>query len=75
MSKKSVAGCKCIDDVQSQLKDMGATLVRHFQMDFKAGKSTMSPPSLEVRKLEGAKGKRLPTIICDHCPFCGKKYP
>ncbi len=51
VKKPKPVGCKCIDDVQAQLKERGLALVRHFQFDFRSGKSMMSPPCLDVKKI------------------------
>lgn len=68
--------CNCIESVNEQLDQLrGAVVHRELLMNFKTGKSRMSPPLLVVRKSDSKnKSKRLPTVFCTFCPFCGRKY-
>lgn len=73
--KTTVKPCKCLDQVNSQLKDSNAMISQGFQINFKTGRSSMSPPMLATEKIDSKIRKRLPSVICSFCPFCGAKYP
>lgn len=66
--------CECLDQVQAKLEEMGFRLTRSMMVNFDANRASMSPPHLMVERLSGKSRKRIPTILCTHCPFCGKKY-
>ena len=65
--------CKCVEAVNAQLKDSGVKLVQHMQFNFQTGKGSMSGPCIEVCKIEKASRKKLLTVMCSYCPFCGIK--
>jgi len=73
-AKKASKGCECIKQVDEQLKQHGIKVKRHLQMNFKSGDASMSPPSIEVEKLNGKRGKT-PPVFVSYCPFCGVKVP
>lgn len=72
--KKPAMPCDCADQVNEQLKERGAALVRHIQFDFGRKSASLSPPVITLQKT-GKSRKRLMTLYAAHCPFCGKKYP
>lgn len=65
--------CTCVDQVNAQLKSSGVKLVQHMEFNLKTGKAAMSGPCLEVCKIDKASRKKLPTVMCSCCPFCGRK--
>ena len=75
MAAKKATKCNCVNEVNEKLKDIGsgAKLVQHMEFDFKAGKASMSGPCIEVCKINKASRKKLPTVMCSYCPFCGIK--
>lgn len=75
MVKKKTAFCDCIEQVQEQLAESNARLLIESLIRTKTGEIRSSPPSLRLEKIDSSKRKRLPTLFCSHCPFCGKKYP
>jgi len=74
MAKKSPVPCKCVDLVNERLKEDGCVLLQHMQIDFSSGKASMSGPCVSVeRKVRTRTSKKIPTVLCTFCPFCGKK--
>lgn len=74
-AEKPTGSCNCIDQVNAQLRGSNAKLSQGLQIDFKTGKSSMSPPMLVAEKIDSKIKKRLPSLLCSFCPFCGSKYP
>ena len=72
--RKKKTGCKCIEAADKQLREeFGATFKRALTMDF----STMTPglagPFLAIEFVTSTRSNRkLPTVECAFCPFCGK---
>ncbi len=71
---KTGKSCNCLEQVQKQLKELNTEIVQGFQLNFATGKMKMSMPLIQVRKIDKKK-RDMTTIICSHCPFCGRKYP
>jgi hypothetical protein len=67
--------CKCIEQVNKQLEQSNARISQGLQINFKTGASGLSSPFVVVEKVDGKIRKRLPSVVCSFCPFCGSKYP
>lgn len=72
--KKPTKSRKCLEQVNEQLKPDGFVLECRFQVNFSTGAAGISNPLIMVKKLDAKSRKSVPTLICSHCPFCGKKY-
>ena len=78
MSRKTKQpdSCKCLEQVQEQLKESNAQVTQSLMMaDWSKGTIRMSGPQLMLNKIDSKKRGRLPYILCAFCPFCGTKYP
>lgn len=73
--KKTKDGCGCLDAAQKEAEPHGFAFDTAIQMDFDAGRGRVAGPFLAVHRIDGAKRKRLPTVTCAYCPFCGKRNP
>ncbi len=74
MAKKASKPCECVKQVNEALDDSGVELETSLAMNFKTGKGSVEGPFLSVRwKDKPIRGKRLPTLVCNFCPVCGKK--
>ncbi len=76
-TKKSVKriaknkACDCAKVMDDMLKaGYGAQLVRTFNL-----KGDVPNLLVRVEPMAGKKRVRLPTVLANCCPFCGKKYP
>ena len=70
--------CDCLRQVNEQLavaqgRYAGAKIVETFAMDFTKNRVNVFP-QLMVERIDGSK-KKLRTVVCSHCPFCGKELP
>ena len=63
--------CECRDQINGILKDKNGRLA--FGFTFGNGNMALSPPLIEVEKIE-SRGKKPPTVLATFCPFCGTKY-
>lgn len=71
--KKSKCDGKCILTIDKALKKQGVYLDRYVAMNFATKKARIVAPLLRVcRDGDAPKGKKLPTIVGEFCPFCGK---
>lgn len=77
MAKKKTTedrGCKCLASANEQLAEQGMKLETALQINFKTGESSVAGPFMLVRwKDKPKRGKRLPLMVCNYCPMCGKK--
>jgi len=76
MAKKKAkpSKCSCLDQLQKELAKIGVAADTALQMNFKTGRGSVAGPFIAVHWIEKPKrGKRLPTLVCAHCPCCGKK--
>lgn len=65
--------CDCISTVNAKLKEQyGGKLKLGFQID---GGELRDFIPIATERLDGKRGKKPPTMIASHCPFCGEKYP
>jgi hypothetical protein len=66
--------CDCAKQVDDELNKRGIALDKALSMDFTTGKASVAMPFIAVHwKDKPKRGKRLPTVTCAFCPFCGKK--
>lgn len=74
-NKSKPKACDCFQKVNKELESQGIALDSALQMNFEAGTGTVAGPFLAVHWRDSPKrnGKRLPTLTCAYCPFCGKK--
>jgi hypothetical protein len=75
MPKKVKPSCGCLTKVQAELKKSNLQLDVPFEVNFKTGTVATVRPCLAVKKIDPKLKKKLPTVCCSHCPFCGVKYP
>ncbi len=75
MAKGESKMCKCVDQVNEQLAASNVKIGQGLQINFKTGQSSMSPPQIVLEKINAKVRKRMPTVLCSFCPFCGKKFP
>lgn len=74
MAKKATKPCDCVKQLNQALGQSGVELETALAMNFTTGKGTVEGPFLAVRwKDKPIRGKRLPTLVCNFCPVCGKK--
>lgn len=73
--KKPISkNCDCFEQLQKDLNEKGLEFHRDMYIDFGAGKARMSRPLIRVNKTVSRSRVRVPSIECEHCPFCGEKY-
>lgn len=66
--------CDCVKQLNQALRESGFELETAFAMNFSTGKGSVDGPFLSVRwKGKPIRGKRLPMLVCNFCPVCGKK--
>lgn len=71
---KKPTECKCMKEVDEQLKAMGVRLKSVFSIDFIKGTTRHIMPLLAVEWADKPlRGKKLPDVLCSYCPVCGKK--
>lgn len=71
---KKKKSCLCLEQVNKKLKDSNCKVAQGLQVNFKTGAASMSPPFIVTEKIDRKIRKRMPSVICSFCPFCGKKY-
>lgn len=64
--------CDCIRQVNEKLKDKGVQIRRDFLFQTKPTKVVQSPPIVELVRNDAKSRVKVPTLMCSHCPFCGK---
>lgn len=67
--------CKCIKQVNDELRLSNAQVAQGLRIDFANGRASMAPPQVVLEKIDAKSRKKLPTMLCSFCPFCGSKYP
>ena len=66
--------CNCLKQVNESLADSGVELETSLAINFETGKASVEGPFLSVRwKGKPIRGSRLPTLVCNFCPVCGRK--
>lgn len=75
MSKAIENGpCHCLEEAQKDLAKKGIKLETTLYIDRKTRCEKIRGPFLQVTYVEQSpKKKKLPNVICNFCPFCGKK--
>jgi hypothetical protein len=74
---KSTAKCKCLEAADKELREhYGATFKRSLTMNFDTMQAGIAGPFLAIEWVANTRSNRkLPTVECAYCPFCGKKKP
>jgi hypothetical protein len=74
-SKGKRKACDCLKRVNDAMDEKGGyRLSTALRMNFQTGQASIDGPFLMVHWSGGPKrGKKLPTVACAYCPFCGKK--
>lgn len=72
---KKAKGCDCLKQADAQLRELhGATFKTCLTMDFNTMQAGIAGPFLAIEWVTVTRGARkLPTVTCAFCPFCGKK--
>ena len=74
MAKRKSRGCKCLSAAQDGLAEHGCQFSTGLAVNFTAGRGEIVGPILQVEWIDKPqRGKRLPSVLCAYCPFCGKK--
>lgn len=72
---KAQPWCTCLPRVQEQLMEKyDCHIVIENLINLKTGKMRDSPPQIRLEKNDPKSRKRLTTLFCLFCPFCGTKY-
>jgi hypothetical protein len=74
---KPKAGCGCLKTIDERLRaDYGATFKKGLTMNFDTMQAGIAGPFLAIEWITTVRtNRKLPTIECAFCPFCGKKKP
>lgn len=65
--------CKCVKQINEQLDPQGLELDSRIVMNFAEGTGGSESPLIALAWQNDKKRKKVPTMFCAYCPFCGQK--
>lgn len=65
--------CKCRTAIDEKLKEKNARLAFGFTSSEVAGMA-LSPPLIQLEKIDRKKRGNPPILLSTYCPFCGNRF-